>query len=215
MSSAPLVLAIVDDDPSVRHSLSRLLGSYNFTVEVFESGEALLTRNTFDDIGCILLDIRMPGLDGLKLQQCLLSNNEVLPIVFLSGHGDIPMAVQAISAGAIDFLTKPADEMDLLEAVRKAFDRRRVMREEWEALNRARSRLAELTRREREVLEWVVSGAFNRQIAGHLGIAEKTVKVHRGRVMDKLGVSSIAELVRFCATLGVEPKKPPSSNNPL
>ncbi|MGE5414999.1 MAG: response regulator transcription factor [Syntrophomonadaceae bacterium] len=188
---------VVDDDPAVRKSLWRLLRSRGFEVTTFASAEEFLERLEPDAGGCAVLDVAMPGLDGLALQQRLAERHVPLPIVFLTGRGDIPASVKAMKAGAEDFLTKPVDERVLFEALRRALEGGRKAREAARRLDDARGRLDALTPREREVLDGVVAGRLNKQIAGDLGISEKTVKVHRARVMEKLGAGSVAELVRL------------------
>jgi FixJ family two-component response regulator len=202
--SAPIVF-IVDDDQSVGRSLSRVLRSAGFASETFPSAEAYLARVPFEGLGCLILDLCMPGLTGLDLQKQLTATGTVLPVIFLSGHGDIPSSVQAMAQGAVTFLTKPVHDDCLLAAVRKAFsicEQDLTARRAGESI---RTRLAKLTPREFEVLRAVIAGKLNKQIAARLGIVEKTVKVHRGQVMQKMGVASVAELVRDCAQVGVEP----------
>jgi FixJ family two-component response regulator len=206
MTDAAEIVYVVDDDPSVRTALARLLASAGYGVETFDSAEAFLTREHADTLACLLLDVSMPGLDGLALQSELAARENALSIVFLTGHGDIPMSVSAMKRGACDFLTKPVDDEVLLEAVRQALVKQRADLAERLAVNAARARLASLTPRETEVLRWVIGGALNKQIAAQLGIAEATVKIHRGRVMEKVGVRSVAQLVELCRHVGVEPR---------
>jgi FixJ family two-component response regulator len=204
MSTRATIL-IVDDDASVRTSLSRLLRSCGYEVEVFDSGEALVARGPFDGLGCVILDLRMPGASGIDVQEQLAGDAGHLPVIFLSGHGDVPDSVRAMKQGAVDFLTKPVDDGVLLAAIDVALARHadaRTARAERDAIRR---KLDALTAREREVLRYVVTGALNKQIAGVLGIAEGTVKVHRGRVMEKLGAQSVADLVRLYAAAGEPP----------
>ena len=205
MSELAEIVYIVDDDASVRTGLGRLLRAAGFAVEAFDSAEAFLARGPYNQVACLVLDVHMPGLDGLALQAQLSARQASLPIVFLTGVGDIPMSVAAMKQGACDFLTKPVDETVLLEAIRQALTRQRAHLGDALAVNALRARLILLTPREGEVLRWVIGGALNKQIAAHLGIAEKTVKIHRGRVMEKLAVGSIAELVGLCHQAGVEP----------
>ncbi len=189
------IVFVVDDDPSVRKSLGRLLGSAGYRAELFESASAFLAREPYEGVGCIVLDVRLPEVDGLQLQEALREQGSLKPIVFITGHGDIPMSVQAMKAGALDFLTKPVDEERLVSAVENAFARSReinLMRDEVQSVLK---RYHHLTPREREVMEGVVAGKLNKQIAWDLGTVEKTVKVHRGRVMDKMQIDSVAELV--------------------
>ena len=202
MTEMAEIVYVVDDDASVRTGLKRLLRAAGLTVEAFDSAEAFLARGQSDQVACLVLDVHMPGLDGLALQAELSARQASLPIVFLTGVGDIPMSVAAMKHGASDFLTKPVDETVLLEAIRHSLARQRTHLAE-------RARLMSLTPREGEVLRWVIGGALNKQIAAHLGIAEKTVKIHRGRVMEKLAVGSVAELVGLCQQAGVRPLKDP------
>ena len=196
---------VVDDDEAVRRSLARLLRSAGLTVESFASAGEFLARDGDDGVGCIVLDVRMPDLDGMGLQARLADEGDDLPIVFLTGHGDIPLSVRAMKKGAFDFLTKPVDEDVLLTTVRQALlghQVARVGRLEAEAL---RARVDTLTPREKEVVRCVIAGARNKQIADHLGIAEHTVKLHRGQVMKKLGVNTVTALVNACQQAGIEP----------
>ncbi len=194
---------VVDDEPAVRKSLWRLLRSAGFEVEAFASPEEFLRALPPDSPGCAILDVSMPGLDGLALQRELESRGSALPIVFLTGRADIPQSVQAMKSGAVDFLTKPVEGELLLSAVRQALEKDRAGRAVAEELADIRRRLATLTAREREVLGGVVSGRLNKQIGGDLGISEKTVKVHRGRVMEKMGAASLAELVHVAERGGI------------
>jgi FixJ family two-component response regulator len=205
MPDAYETIFVVDDDETVRSSLTRLLRSAGLTVESFASAGEFLARDGYDGVGCILLDVRMPDLDGMGLQSQLAEKGVDLPIVFLTGHGDIPMSVRAMKKGAFDFLTKPVDEDVLLAALGQAVARcraNRAVRLELEAL---RKQADVLTPRELDVLRGVIAGARNKQIGARLGIAEKTVKIHRGRVMQKLGASSVAELFQVCQRMGIEP----------
>jgi FixJ family two-component response regulator len=196
---------VIDDDDSVRTSLARLLRSAGLTVETFSSGEAALERAPFDGVGCIVLDVCMSGLSGTDLQSRLSQNGCDIPIIFLTGHGTIPMGVSAMKQGALDFLTKPVDDEVLLQTIHRALARHESVVRGQAAVRKVRERLGTLTPRETAVLRCVLTGALNKQIASRLGIAEKTVKVHRGRVMEKLAVTSVAELVRLCAAAGVQP----------
>jgi FixJ family two-component response regulator len=200
--TAPLVF-VVDDDEEVRKSLDRLLRSLGFRVETFASPEAFLERAPYDRPGCLVLDIRLPGRSGLELQEWLARTEASLPIVFITGYGDIPTSVRAMKAGAVDFLPKPFDDQMLLDAVEQALARdaaSRAGRAEVEALW---ERAALLTPREHEVFCLVVAGLLNKQIAARLGTTEQTIKVHRSRVMEKLQAESLAELVRLAADLGL------------
>jgi two-component system response regulator FixJ len=196
---------VVDDDSSVRRSLARLFKSAGLPVELFASAEEFLEGVAPERAGCVVLDVQMPGVDGMALQSRLRNAGYALPIVFLTGHGTIPMSVQAMKDGAIDFLTKPVDDDDLLTAVRRALERDRQDRVEREEGAAIQERIEELTPREYEILTYVLTGLLNKQIAHALDISEKTVKVHRGRVMEKLGVTSVAELVRLAGRAGVKP----------
>ena len=188
---------VVDDYAPMRRSISRLLRAAGFAVDVFASGEEFLARYDPGRWGCLVLDIAMPALDGLELQSALAKTGSRLPIIFLTGTSDIPQSVRAMKQGASDFLTKPVNDEDLLAAVRVAIEKHGALRQEQAELSEIRARLATLTPREREVLEYVVAGKLNKQIAGGLGTVEQTVKVHRARVMQKMRVQSVAELVRL------------------
>jgi len=194
---------VVDDDESVRNSLRRLLMSVGLAVEVFPSAQAFLDRARADAPGCLVLDVQLPGLSGLDLQTELTSTDTALPIVFLTGHGDIPMSVKAMKAGAVEFLTKPFRERDLVDAIRSAIDRDRAARLEGRELAELRHRYDSLTPREREVMAKIVAGMINKQIAAEFGTSLVTVKEQRGQVMLKMQVTSLADLVRIAARLGV------------
>ena len=200
MTGAPVVF-VVDDDPSVRSSLKFLLSSVGLQVESFDSAETFLQRKPPDAPSCLVLDVRLRGLSGLDFQRELAARNIRIPIVFVSGHGDIPMSVRAMKAGAIEFLTKPYRDQDLLDAVRIALDRDRARREQQKDLTDLQQRFDSLTPREQEVISKVVSGMLNKQIAGELGTAENTVKVHRSRAMEKMNAQSFADLVRMIEKL--------------
>lgn len=197
---------IVDDDPSVRKGLGRLLKSNGYDVFLFESANEFLdTCSICQTPVCLLLDMKMPGLDGFDLQQKLNKKGYALPIVFITGYGDIHMSVKAMKKGAIDFLTKPFDEKDLLnavqEAIKKDIQNRRVVTEQQQILQKIET----LTPREYEIMTFVITGMLNKQIAYALGISEKTVKIHRGRVMDKTSLESVAQLVRMADKAGIQP----------
>jgi FixJ family two-component response regulator len=196
MTTAAGKVLVVDDDESVRRSLRRLLTGAAYEVEVFSSAEDFLDRANGEEPACAVLDLAMPGMDGLALQQELVTNRLPLGLVFLSGHGDIPASVAAMKHGAVDFLTKPVDEKVLLQAIETALLNARNQ----VALS---NRFSALSPRELQVMHRVVNGALNKQIAAELGIAEKTVKVHRARVMEKTGVRSLAELVQLCTKAGI------------
>jgi FixJ family two-component response regulator len=202
--SSPTVF-IIDDDASVRKSLSRLLRSAGFEAETFATAELFLKREHYDGIGCLVLDVRMPGISGIDLQDELSKADYSMPIVFITGHGNIPMGVQAMKKGAVDFLAKPFEDEDFLQAVREAIAKDTQGRAEYAEVHEVRGRIALLTARERDVFRYVITGMLNKQIAYELGIAEKTVKVHRGRIMEKLAVDSVAELVRLAEKAGIKP----------
>jgi FixJ family two-component response regulator len=206
MPDKSMRIFVIDDDSSVRTSLARLLGAAGLETEVFASAEDYLARDRYDGIACLILDVRMPGSSGLELQDTLNELGSELPIVFLTGHGDIPLSVKAIKGGAVNFLTKPVGDEVLLSAVGQALAQHKKIRKGNDLTNEARASLATLTRREHEVLRYILSGARNRQIATHLGITEKTVKAHRAKIMGKVAVSSAVDLGRFCALLGITPK---------
>jgi FixJ family two-component response regulator len=205
MTDREEVVFIVDDDDAVRKGLARLLRSVGYTPVTFACPAELLSQENYDGIGCIVLDVRMPGLNGMELQAELAARDIDLPIVFLTGHGDIPMSVQAMKQGAVDFLTKPVDERVLLDAVQQALRRHKSRRAERQEAEAVQARLQMLTSRELEVLRCVIAGARNKRIAAHLGIAEQTVKIHRARVVAKLGVHTWAELFQACQRAGIEP----------
>ena len=198
----PLV-AVVDDDPSVLNSLVRLLELHRFAAKPFSSAESLLAQIGALSPECVVADLSMPGLSGLDLQRMLGEGRQNCPIVFVTGHGDIRSSVEAMRAGAVNFLTKPLDHEELVQAVQHALSRGRQTREASDKLEHVRQRAASLTQRERQVFELVVGGYLNKQIAADLGISEKTVKVHRARVMRKMAVRSVARLTRLAAQIGV------------
>lgn len=198
---------IVDDDASVRTGLKRLLASAGYVVETFDSAQAYLERGRYDGVGCLILDLRMPGMDGLDLQSRLNDAASDIPIVFLTGHGDVPTGVGAIKSGAIDFLTKPVEDLALFAAVDEAVHKHRQIRASKMANADVQRRLASLSTRELEVMRLLLSGALNKQVAAELGISEKTVKAHRKAIMTKLAVSSAAELGRICAQAGIPPER--------
>jgi FixJ family two-component response regulator len=209
LSSAPTVF-IVDDDPAVLTSLARLVRSAGYQAVTCGSAREFLGRDPSDAPGCLVLDVHLPELSGLELQQALATAGHRLPIIFLTGYGDIPMSVQAMKAGAVDFLTKPCHDQDLLTAIQQAIAKDQRARQEQAEVDDLQRRLATLTHREREVLALVVAGKLNKQIAAALGTGEKTIKVHRGRVMAKLRVRSLADLVRLAEKAGIAttPPKP-------
>ena len=196
MSGPEPAVFVVDDDVSVRESLKNLLRSIGLKVETFSSAQDFLSSESSGP-GCLVLDVRLPGLSGLDLQRHLVETKREIPIVFITGHGDIPMSVRAIKAGAIEFLTKPFRDQDLLDAVRQAIDRDQQTRIREDELAELRERYASLTTREHEVMQYVIRGRLNKQIASEMGITEPTVKLHRGRVMHKMGAGTLADLIRM------------------
>ena len=197
LAEAPAQVHIVDDDPAVRAALARLLRSRGYETVDHGSAESFLADHDPEAHGCILLDVSMPGLDGPGLQRRLLAEGEGLPVIFLTGSADVPICAEAMRNGAVDFLTKPVDEEDLVRAIETALQHDTVRRKAGRQREATESRLASLTPREREVLDHVMNGRLNKQIASDLGTAEKTVKVHRARAMEKMHVRSVAELVRM------------------
>lgn len=196
MTGASIVF-VVDDDPSVRSSLKFLISTVGLRVESFDSADTFLHKKPPDAPSCLVLDVRLPGLSGLDFQRELAARNIRIPIVFITGHGDIPMSVRAMKAGAVEFLTKPFRDQDLLDAIRIALERDRARREQEKEVTELQRRFGSLTPRQQEVTSMVVSGMLNKQIAGQLGTAENTVKVHRSRAMQKMRAQSLADLVRM------------------
>jgi FixJ family two-component response regulator len=196
-NAAPPTIAVVDDDASVRTAIVRLLRSADYAVAAFQSAECFLKNHDPQASGCVILDVAMPGLDGLALQQQLAERGYHLPVIFLTGHADVPMSVDAMKRGAFDFLVKPVEDTLLLTAVARALEKDLAMRKVRFERAAIEQRLSTLTPREREVLRQVVGGRLNKQIADDLGTVEKTIKVHRARVMEKMRVRSVAELVRL------------------
>jgi FixJ family two-component response regulator len=194
---------VVDDYAPVRKAISRLLRTAGFVVATFASAEDFLAQYDPSIWGCLVLDLAMPAVSGLDLQRLLAEKGSLLPIIFLTAHGDVPRSVQAMKHGAIDFLTKPVNDEDLLAAVRVAIEKDRVIRREQAELSEIRARLATLTPREREVLEYVVAGKLNKEIAGNLGTVEQTIKIHRAHLMQKMRVRSVADLVRLTERCGI------------
>lgn len=207
MRGSDAIIAIVDDDPSVRQGLRRLIRSAGWKAETFSSAQEFLDRPRTEALSCLVLDLQLPGLSGLDLQKQMSEAGLETPIVFLTGHGDIPASVKAMKAGAVEFLTKPVDEEDLLRAIQEAIERDRRIRQQHAALNGLRDRYQSLTAREQEVMGQVISGLLNKQIAGELKITEDTVKFHRGHIMRKMQADSLADLVRMAETLGI--RSPP------
>ena len=196
---------IIDDDASVRRSLSRLLRSEGIRTESFDSATAYLERDAYDGLGCVLLDINMPGMSGIELQARLAEQRHELPIVFLTGHGDVSNSVMAMKRGARDFLNKPVDRADLLQAIQPSLTYHRQVLEDLKTRETVQARLDSLTPREHEVMLQLITGAPNKVVADQLHIAVKTVKVHRAHVMEKMGVRSVAELLHLCHLAGIEP----------
>jgi FixJ family two-component response regulator len=204
MNETEPIVIVVDDDVSFLRSTCRLIQTAGFRTLTFASAEDFLQSTLPDRPVCLVLDVRMPGLSGLDLQRHLDRAGKNIPIVFMTGHGDIPMSVQAMKAGAVEFLTKPFHERDLLGAITQSIERSSVTRAEQTRLNNLRGRYNSLTPREREVMTHVVSGSPNKQIASELGTTEKTIKFHRGHVMHKMLVASLPELVRAAIALGIQ-----------
>lgn len=197
MKEKPPTVFVVDDDEAVRTSLRLLLKSVGLQVETFASAQEFLDQFDPDRAGCLVLDIRMPGVSGLELQQQLNDRHSIMPIVFITGHGDVPMAVEAMQAGAVDFIQKPFRDQDLIDRINRALEKDKAMRGELRERDEIRRRMSQLTPREREVLELVTQGKANKVIAGDLNVSQRTVEIHRARVMEKMGAASLAHLVRM------------------
>jgi len=208
VSQSQELVFVIDDDASMRTSLSSLFRSVGLKVEVFDSAADFLKVGRPVAASCLVLDVRLPGVSGLDFQAELVKANIRIPIVFITGHGDIPMTVKAMKAGAVEFLTKPFREQDLLDAVRLGLERDRARRAGEAILSELRGRFEGLTSREQEVMAFVTSGLMNKQIAADLGVSEITVKVHRGNVMRKMSAKSLADLVRMADVLGIRRERP-------
>jgi len=201
------IVFVVDDDAAVRDAIKNLLESVGIRVETFVSGAEFLAKTRTDAPSCLILDVRLPGMSGLEFQRELAAAGVEIPIIFITGHGDIPITVQAMKAGAVDFLTKPFREQELLDAIHKAVDRDRQRREQAADVAKLRQRYEQLTPREREVLVLVVQGLLNKQIASELGTSETTVKIHRGQVMKKMQAESLPDLVRMAEKICIPSQK--------
>jgi FixJ family two-component response regulator len=201
------IVFVIDDDDSVRRALQRLIRSVGLRVELFGSAHEFLERDRPDVPSCMILDIRLPGMSGLDFQRRLAEAKIHIPIIFITGHGDIPMTVRAMKAGAVEFLTKPFNDQDLLDAIQHALEQDRVRRQQEAEIAILRERFELLTPREQEILPRVVSGLLNKQIAGAIGTTEATVKVHRSQLMRKMGAESVADLVRMAERIGIPVRK--------
>ena len=208
MTEPQSIVFVVEDDASVRNSLKSLIRSVGLQVELFGSAQEFLQRKRPDVPACLILDIRLPGISGLDFQRKLAETNNPIPIIFITGHGDIPMSVRAMKGGAVEFLTKPFRDQDLLDAIHVALERDRARRQREDEIATLKDRFEWLTPREREVLPLVVSGLPNKQIAAEIGTSETTVKVHRGQLMRKMGADSLPELVRMAERIGISTPKP-------
>jgi FixJ family two-component response regulator len=211
MTIATAMVFVIDDDESVRKSLKRLLDTARHETEVFNSASEFLLRSAHPGPSCVIVDVQMPGLNGIDFQNALIENNREEQLIFITGHGDIPMCAQAMKAGAVDFLSKPFKPKQLLESVERALSRSAEQRRRASENNHARYLLERLTAREYEVMELVATGLLNKQVGGELGMAEKTVKTHRAHVMQKLRITSVAELMVVLQKAGVTPPVRPGT----
>ena len=207
MSEPGSIVFVVDDDPSVRSAIKRLIVCVGLQVELFESAQEFLASKLPNVPSCLVLDVRLPGISGLALQRQLVEANVQIPIIFITAHGDVPMTVRAMKAGAVEFLPKPFHDQDLLDAIHLALEKDRSRRQQEAGLTALRERFESLSPREREVVAMVVSGMLNKQIAAQIGTAENTVKVHRSRAMEKMQANSLADLVKMIQRLQVSPSK--------
>jgi FixJ family two-component response regulator len=212
MKTGDPIVFVVDDDAQIREALADLIASVGLSVEAFKSAPEFLERNRPDAPACLVLDVRLPGLSGLDLQRELLRTEAPIPIIFITGHGDIPMSVRAMKEGAVEFLPKPFRDQDLLDAIQHAIEIDRVARQERAVMAAVRRRYESLTKREREVMKLIVSGLLNKQIAAQLGSSEVTVKMHRGQVMHKMKAESVVQLARMAEKIGVTSKAAPETS---
>ena len=212
MKAGDPIVFVVEDDSSMREALTDLITSVGLLVEAFKSAREFLEHRRLDAPACLVLDVRLPGLSGLDLQRELVRTEAPIPIIFITGHGDIPMSVRAIKEGAVEFLAKPFRDQDLLDAIQHALEIDRAARQERSMVAEVRRRYESLTKREREVMKLVVSGLLNKQIAGELGSSEVTVKMHRGQVMRKMKAQSLVQLVRMAEKIGITSEAAPPTN---
>jgi len=211
MTTPTAMVFVIDDDESMRKSLKRLLGAADYEAQVFKSASEFLSRSPHPGPSCVIVDVRMPGLNGIDFQNALIENNREEQLIFITGHGNIPMCAQAMKAGAVDFLPKPFKPKQLLESVERAMSRSAEQRRRSSERDHARALLQQLTRREYEVMELVATGLLNKQVGGELGMAEKTVKTHRAHVMQKLRITSVAELMVVLQKAEVTPRVRPGT----
>jgi len=212
MKTGDPIVFVVDDDSSMREALTDLITSVGLLVEAFKSAREFLEHRRGDAPACLVLDVRLPGLSGLDLQRELVRTKAPIPIIFITGHGDIPMSVRAIKEGAVEFLAKPFRDQELLDAIQHALEIDRAARQERSLVAEVRRRYESLTKREREVMRLVLSGLLNKQIAGELGSSEVTVKMHRGQVMRKMKAQSLVQLVRMSEKIGISSEAAPPDN---